>query len=687
MDEEPEETHNSSESSESCTTMVAATLKTFANGQLSCEAASETIGNAVGMNTKDIVLKPHQLRGLRAIMKHIVSHQGPGILAHEMGLGKSLQALLFASMIIQMSREKNAGARILVVVPTSMVTVWVDYWRAYMLPAKDVYVAVIKDRATCTAILGNPDASIPDPNTDLPDPVAIPSSTTDADGHTDVPAADDDDDRPQQQTHHHHPRKRNRALSSSHRRPPTHHRSRLKVHLIVVASHQSIDRAVCTELKGADWVRPHLRTRLKPSQLSRAMFLSVFRKGNVISGRHEWEPSHVRSWDRGAFVCPACFDLMIIDEVHVAKNTRTSMFASLCLVRSELKMGLTGTPLVNSITDVAALAHLTQIASEWRKISREDYWMEHELTRPPGIYTWMNVEKKEGKNLEAFPEARIVKYRVGLSRRELDVYDSLLEDGGAAADIDDDYSGGGDFAQLMSILGKLRRVASLGHLGAAKREEHSSSSSSSSSTIPDGMEGRKMQRVLAWVMAVLQSDAESRIVLFSEWTSCLNELERRLKTQGVQTCRLDGALTSRARARSICSFQDGEARVILITHGAGGTGLNLTRGTHVVLFEPYWNYARMNQAVARVVRMGCKTKVVQVLFVVAKSTIDEIILDKVAESKLRQEKFHIDGEGEQTERYRLNIEELRAMITLAKKQKQERLLQKRRHQQHPDIVD
>jgi SNF2 family DNA or RNA helicase len=582
-----------------CTSLIAGTLKKFSKDEITCEKASEVIGNALGVKTGEITMKPHQLRGLRAIMRHVVSHKGPGILAHEMGLGKSLQALVFASMVIQMSREKNEGARILIVVPTSMITVWVDYWRAYMKPMSDVHVLTIRERAACSTILGNPDASIPDGK--------------DREG-------------------------------------------RRKIHLIVIASHQSVDRAVCNELDEADWVKPHLRSKLKSSQLSRAMFLSVFRKGGVVSGRHEWEPFHVRSWARSAFMCPACFDLMIVDEVHVAKNSKTSMFASLCLVRSELKLGLTGTPLVNSITDVAALAHLTQVASEWRKLSREEYWMHHELTRPPGIYTWMNVEKKEGKNLEAFPTARIVKYRVGLTRKELDVYDALLEDGGAESS--------SDFAQLMSILGKLRRVASLGRLGGKKYE----------AAIPEGMEGRKMQRVLAWVTNVLQEDADSHIALFSEWTSCLDELESRLRGKGVSTCRLDGSMNTKERAKSVKSFQEGETRVILVTHGAGGTGLNLTAGTHVVLFEPYWNYARMNQAVARVVRMGCRAKEVQVLFVVAKSTIDEIILDKVAESKLRQEKFHIDGEGEQTERYRLNIEELRAMIALAKVQKQQRRL-------------
>lgn len=565
-------------------------LRSFEKDKVSVDAASKLIGDRVGMDTSALTLRAHQLRGLRAVMRHISRHQAGGVLAHEMGLGKSLQALVIAATIIQIAREQRTdgmaegdAARILIVVPTSMISTWVDYWKQYMLPASDVRLCTLDDRRELTHLL---------------------------------PAT--------QRTWH----------------------------VILIASHQSIDRTLCRELSLAGWRNAARRKKAKTSELSRLMFSQIFLRGlgggaQLFSGRHEWS-AFVEGWGPGVALCPTFFDLMIVDEAHVAKNPDTSLFASMCLVRSDLKLGLTGTPLVNSVVDIAALAHLTQVIGTWAHLGREEYWLTHHLMRPPRIHEWMHVEKRDG-NVVTLPSVHVRKMNLRLSRREMDTYDEILN-----MPLESDYG------SAMRQVAMLRRVACLG----------SQSLSGTPAT------GRKVARTAQLIREVLSEDANHRIVFFSEWTACLDAVTQALRQAPALSpavlARLDGSCSSRDRDRAVEKFQVGSARVFMVTHGAGGVGLNLTRGTHVVVFEPYWNFARMQQAISRVVRMGCTATDVHVVFLVAKATIEEIILDKVAASKFEQGRFHIDGVGESVERYRLNFCELRDMLDAARAQRKSR---------------
>lgn len=584
-------------------------LRHFEKDKLTVEIASEMIGQRIGMNTRSLTLRAHQLRGLRAVMRHISRHQAGGVLAHEMGLGKSLQALIVAATIIQIAREQRADggegagggsgdtARILIVVPTSMISTWLEYWKQYMLPASDVRLCTLDDRRELVHLL-----------------------------------------------------------------PP----SQRTWHVILIASHQSIDRTLCRELDLAEWRNAGRRRKAKASELSRLMFSQVFTRGagsgassdRLFSGRHEWT-AHVESWGPGVVLCTSFFDLMIVDEAHVAKNPHTSLFCSMCLVRSDLKLGLTGTPLVNSVVDVAALAHLTQVIGTWSNLGREDYWMAHELMRPPRIHEWMHVEKRDA-NVLSLPSVHVRKVNLRLSKREMAAYDAVLN-----MPLESDYG------SAMRQLGMLRRVACLGSTSASTSTLTSTSTSSSTSTSTPA--GRKVVRTAQLIRDVLAQDSSHRIVFFSEWTACLDAVSRALaQAPALPTdvvARLDGSCTTRDRDRAVQRFQAGSARLFMVTHGAGGVGLNLTRGTHVIMFEPYWNFARMQQAISRVVRMGCSAAAVNVIFLVAKATIEEIILNKVAASKFEQGRFHIDGVGEPVERYRLNFSELRDMLDAARAQR------------------
>ena len=82
------------------------------------------------------------------------------------------------------------------------------------------------------------------------------------------------------------------------------------------------------------------------------------------------------------------------------------------------------------------------------------------------------------------------------------------------------------------------------------------------------------------------------------------------------------------------SFQAGKgAGAMVLSLKAGGTGLNLTAASHVVLYDRWWNPAVEDQARDRVWRIG-QTKTVICHRLVCPGTVDERV-EEVVQGKRR----------------------------------------------------
>ncbi len=108
-------------------------------------------------------------------------------------------------------------------------------------------------------------------------------------------------------------------------------------------------------------------------------------------------------------------------------------------------------------------------------------------------------------------------------------------------------------------------------------------------------------------------------------------------------------------------FQAGEVPVFVVSLKAGGTGLNLTRATHVVHYDRWWNPAVEDQASDRAWRIG-QDKPVQVHRMVCEGTLEERIA-VVLEQKRRLWPIRSSVGGE-TWISELDDDELWALIDL-----------------------
>src|SRR5690606_11425728 len=78
------------------------------------------------------------------------------------------------------------------------------------------------------------------------------------------------------------------------------------------------------------------------------------------------------------------------------------------------------------------------------------------------------------------------------------------------------------------------------------------------------------------------------------------------------------------REQMVDDFQAGRPQVLIVSLKAGGTGLNLTRATHVVHFDRWWNPAVEDQASDRAWRIG-QDRPVQVHRMVCEGTLEDRI--------------------------------------------------------------
>ncbi|MEE9253810.1 MAG: SNF2-related protein, partial [Pseudomonadales bacterium] len=116
-----------------------------------------------------------------------------------------------------------------------------------------------------------------------------------------------------------------------------------------------------------------------------------------------------------------------------------------------------------------------------------------------------------------------------------------------------------------------------------------------------------------------------KVLVFSQFTSLLAIVRKRLEQQGIVYEYLDGR--TRKRGERVKRFQDdADCPVFLISLKAGGHGLNLTAADYVIILDPWWNPAVEAQAVDRAHRIG-QTRPVFAYRLIANDTIEEKILE------------------------------------------------------------
>ncbi|KAH9823048.1 SNF2 family N-terminal domain-containing protein [Melampsora americana] len=155
----------------------------------------------------------------------------------------------------------------------------------------------------------------------------------------------------------------------------------------------------------------------------------------------------------------------------------------------------------------------------------------------------------------------------------------------------------------------------------------------------------KISRLLELLDEIASESPEKpkKTIVFSQFTSFLDLIEPFIKKAGHRYARYDGAKTADEKAEALNKIKhDPKCTVLLISLRCGSVGLNLICCARVVLMDPWWNPSIESQAFDRAHRFGQREDVK-----CYKITIADTIEDRIL--KLQEDKQSIANQALGTE--------------------------------------
>ncbi|KAJ2098960.1 DNA repair protein rad16 [Coemansia sp. S142-1] len=123
-----------------------------------------------------------------------------------------------------------------------------------------------------------------------------------------------------------------------------------------------------------------------------------------------------------------------------------------------------------------------------------------------------------------------------------------------------------------------------------------------------------------------QGNANIKSIVFSQFVNFLDLIQWRLNRAGFSVCRLDGRMSPSQRDAVIRTFMTHpEYTVFLVSLKAGGVALNLTEASNVYLADCWWNPSVEVQAMDRIHRMG-QYRPIKVTRIIIENSIESRIV-------------------------------------------------------------
>ncbi|MGL4595416.1 MAG: DEAD/DEAH box helicase [Thermoguttaceae bacterium] len=352
---------------------------------------------------------------------------------------------------------------------------------------------------------------------------------------------------------------------------------------------------------------------------------------------------------------------VILDEAQAIKNAGTKQSKAVKALKTSGRIVLTGTPIENRLSDLwslfdfinpgllgshSAFSKFVKSLSKKTDSGKTDsvnYTPLRRLTQP---YILRRL-KTDKKIISDLPDKTEVTAWCGLAKKQAVLYAQMVEQ--LAKELKQNQEGIKRRGLILTYIMRFKQICN-----------HPAQWSGDGNYDP--VASGKFERLLAICDEI--ASRQEKVLIFTQFREMTEPLSRHLQTVFHRPgLILDGSTPIKKRREMVESFQtESGPPFFVLSLKAGGTGLNLTAASHVVLFDRWWNPAVESQAMDRAFRIGQRKNVLVHKFV-CRGTIEDRI-NELLESKKSLANEIIEGGGAESLVTEMSDTELLDMVAL-----------------------
>lgn len=306
------------------------------------------------------------------------------------------------------------------------------------------------------------------------------------------------------------------------------------------------------------------------------------------------------------------FTVIIFDEIQMIKNHRSAISGAMKQLRTDVRIGLSGTPMENNILEL------------WNIMD----------TLNPGVF-FSHVSFMARYHSRNYDELKTILNVFILRRMKKNVlkelppkYEQIIY-----CDMDQDQRRlyAGISLAVKSMIMNLKVFASpvvLKGLTLLRECCCHPLLLDEATNVENITESCKLDALKILVDNLFESG--HKILIFSSYTSMLRIIDAELEKNKLYENAiyyLDGQ--TKNRAELVARFESAPEGIFLISIKAGGVGLNLVSAQDIIIYDPWWNPFVEQQAIDRAYRIG-QERAISVYKLVAANTLEERIIDMQA---------------------------------------------------------
>lgn len=317
---------------------------------------------------------------------------------------------------------------------------------------------------------------------------------------------------------------------------------------------------------------------------------------------------------------------IIIDEAQNIKTPTASRTKAIKLLKSDIKIAMTGTPVENKLMDYWSILDFIMKNLLGNQSSfKENYASPIERFRDQGqldsfrrltapfILRRMKTDKSIISDL---PEKLKLNTYTSLTPVQTALYEELVD---SVEDSLNNLEGIERRGIIFKLISGLKQICN--HPALYLKEGNSREAE---------LSGKNLYLIELLEKIIFNNE---KVIIFTQFVQMGHILIETIEKElGISVPFLHGGCSRIKRDTMVDNFQeDLECPIMIISLKAGGVGLNLTAASHVIHYDLWWNPAVENQATDRAFRIG-QTKNVNVHRFITKGTFEEKINDMI-ESK------------------------------------------------------